>query len=273
MTTDPVRWSDRAIEFSAFVAKRNPFRRLEVCKPHELTESERASIPPRWLDIVGQDGRDGVAAALEAWQDHIPDRLSGLQVDISDRGVGVFLGRADAGGDDPPLFTLVYALSPPEFSSRPFDACFGYPPVAASALEARFPELSSGIGIFNAGVHDGFRHAFGGILPVQSFVTLAETRQPSDFEVLDTNLRAIPLDAHPNLQNLVVVAGEGGSHGTCVDISTEDLDTWEFSDRDGLLEHSYHPDHWTSIDALLMRVVGSTSELYERMGYAPQRSY
>ena len=254
-------------EFSAFIEKRSgPFARVEVCEFRGLTHAERRSVPAVWLDIVARSGSNAVAAALDTWQHHIPDRLPGAKIEIARRGVDMFLGRTWASTDVEPKIALIYVLTPTEYSRRPFDACFGFAPAATTGVQPRFPHLASGIGAFNSHVHDGLRNRWGGVLPTSPLKPVADAREPSDFEYLDTRLRALPLENYPKLENLVVVAGEG-RRGTGVDISTAELVPWEIYDDEGSLEQSRYPDHWTSIDARLMRVLESSTELYELMGY------
>ncbi|OLT35536.1 hypothetical protein BJF84_14630 [Rhodococcus sp. CUA-806] len=143
-------------DFEEYITRRNPFKRLELVDLGDLTDDERRSLPPAWLDIAELDGTRAIDRALKMWEDALPGRFPGTVANLRDRGLGVFLARVLPHQDDPTCVVLVYAIRR-NASPLPFDACFGYLPAGTSQFPEFWPRLSEDFRRFHTHVHDGFR--------------------------------------------------------------------------------------------------------------------
>ncbi|MGB6050526.1 MAG: hypothetical protein WBG14_06630 [Rhodococcus sp. (in: high G+C Gram-positive bacteria)] len=251
-------------DFEEYITRRNPFERLDLVDPGDLTDDERRSLPPAWLAIAELDGTRAVERALKMWEDALPGRFPGTVANLRDRGLGVFLARVLPHQDDPTCVVLVYAIRR-NASPLPFDACFGYLPAGTSQFPEFWPRLSEEFRRFHTQVHDGFRVEFGGILLSDRLRAISVdfvSPEVPEFDYVDEHLQTLPEDRRPSLDNLVVVVREG-SRGVAVDVSTPDLTAWETSE----LIEPCRLGAWSAMDAYVMSAMSSDVEYYERLGY------
>lgn len=201
-------------EFGEYVARHHPFENLELVDSANLTTEEHGSVPLTWIDVADLDGRAAVEAALAIWEAAVPGRFPGTVADLRDRGLDVFLGRAQISGFDESQIIVVYAIRS-NFEWRHFDACFGFLPATPDLLPAFWDRFANGIGRFHTHAHNGFRATFGGILPAHNFRGTQIDTQAIEFEFLGEDLEPLPAERQPNLAELIVVVRDGW-WGGCV---------------------------------------------------------
>jgi hypothetical protein len=194
----------------------------------ELTEDEKAAVPPWFLEVLG-DGPAGVVAATNHWQSVVPGALDDAIALFRDRAVGIWLGRESQewGGD----FVLVYVLRGGD--DDPYICWYGYPPSDSlenptgagmrPGVKADLTQVSAEFRAFYTQVHNRFRLAgYGecGLPPLEELFTL--DGGSSDYEYLGDS------DHHPEPQRLLPVFLSSNGN-LCVELGTENAWTQDDS--------------------------------------------
>jgi hypothetical protein len=198
----------------------------------DLTDDERAAIPPWWLEAAEMQGQQGILYALRQWEDTLPGLLPQFKKRVAATGANLYLGRSEA----KPV--LAYVLAGGE---GPI-VWFGYPPNAElpdSPLDLR--QLPAPLCQLYSGLHDGFKQAtaFENGFPFSSeLFPVSQYGSAEEFEI--EGGRA------PDLNRLVPIFFDWAAASICVELSPDPQNRigWHWS------EASLRPCHdfWEMLD-------------------------
>jgi hypothetical protein len=185
------------------------FESISLIDADDLTDTERARVPPWWLDAAGRSGRDGIELALTQWDATLPGLLPKFKQRLRTDGMATLLGRSTSAGK--PLLAYVLAAEP-----GPPLCWYGFPRNA----QLHHPSLDLGklpttVRPLYTELHDGFKQAamfHNGFPASDSLSAVSRYGEADDFEFFNT-------DIQPDLDKLIPIFFDYGGAAVCVELS------------------------------------------------------
>jgi hypothetical protein len=205
---------------------------ISLISATDLTDDERAAIPPWWLEAAEMPDRQGILHALRQWEDAVPGLLPQFKKHVAATGVNLYLGRSEA---NPVLAYVLAGTSAPIL-------WFGYPPTTElpdAPLDLR--QLPAPLRQLYSSLHDGFKQAtaFENGFPVSSeLFPVSQYGSAEEFEIEG--------DRVPDLNRLVPIFFDWAAASICVELSPDPQNRigWHWSEAS---LRPYH-DFWEMLD-------------------------